>query len=266
VVARSRTARSNISGISGIPVYHSVDVIEFLPESVAITVGDNAITATNARLAANFGDQLAGKYLFHCSGSKRATELGQCIARGAKCASLHPYQTFYESGPETLRGITWGVECPDNDFPVFSRIIESIGGLPEQLSDETLRRKTLYHASAVAASNFMTTIIQLSKEMAARAGIDPKAFQPPIIQTTMANNEKYMGKTEQFPLTGPVARGDAETIRNHAESIRGDRPLLEAYCHMSIATAGLARHYNMLSEEKYRRITRILSSYISENK
>ncbi|MFP4527429.1 MAG: Rossmann-like and DUF2520 domain-containing protein [Candidatus Kapaibacterium sp.] len=263
-VARSEGSLANLSGriAPDIPIYRDISRIPEPAPVIALSVADRAIPVADREIAARFGDRLREIYIFHCSGSLTAGELAECQRLGGRCASLHPYQTFWHSEAATLSGISWGVDCSEADFAHFRKIIRHLGGHAIKLGERTITRKTLYHASAVAASNFMTTIIQLAKEMADMAGINSAEFQPPIIETTAANNLESLADPDKFPLTGPVARGDIDTLRAHIESMAGHGEILGAYCHLSMATAGLALKNKLIDQKTYQKICELLESYL----
>ena len=107
---------------------------------------------------------------------------------------LHPLQTFTRArGPEQLDGAFAAVTA------------------------ETDEARPLYHAGAAIASNYLVTLHRVASELFRSAGAPPEALVP-LMQRTIENG---------FELTGPIERGDWETVEAHREAIRATRPDLE---------------------------------------
>ena len=91
---------------------------------------------------------------------------------------------------------------------------ELLGLRPFELADD---KRPLYHAGAAVASNYLVTLHRVASELFAAAGAPPEALDP-LMRRTIENG---------FELTGPIERGDWETVEAHREAIRGVRPDLE---------------------------------------
>jgi predicted short-subunit dehydrogenase-like oxidoreductase (DUF2520 family) len=130
--------------------------------------------------------------------------------------SLHPLQTFTRSrGPEQLDG-AWAAVTAETDEAraLGCELAELLGLRPFELADD---KRPLYHAGAAVASNYLVTLHRVASELFAAAGAPPEALDP-LMRRTIENG---------FELTGPIERGDWETVEAHREAIRGVRPDLE---------------------------------------
>lgn len=130
--------------------------------------------------------------------------------------SLHPLQTFTRArGPEQLDGAFAAVtaETPEAREHGFE-LARLLGLTPFDLADEA---RPLYHAGAAIASNYLVTLHRVASELLRSAGAPPEALVP-LMQRTIENG---------FELTGPIERGDWETVEAHREAIRATRPDLE---------------------------------------
>ena len=88
--------------------------------------------------------------------------------------------------------------------------------------------RTLYHAGAVIASNYVVTLYRAAASLFADAGAPPDALVP-LMRRTIENG---------FELTGPIARGDWETVAAHLAALHDRRPELEpVYRVLAEATA-----------------------------
>jgi predicted short-subunit dehydrogenase-like oxidoreductase (DUF2520 family) len=130
--------------------------------------------------------------------------------------ALHPLQTFTRArGPEQLDG-AWGAITAESDEAraVGFWLAETLGLHPFELEDEA---RPLYHAGAAIASNYLVTLHAVASDLFRAAGAPPEALVP-LMQRTIENG---------FELTGPIERGDWETVEAHRRAIRAARPDLE---------------------------------------
>jgi predicted short-subunit dehydrogenase-like oxidoreductase (DUF2520 family) len=130
--------------------------------------------------------------------------------------SLHPLQTFTRNrGPEQLDG-AWAAVTAENDEARGQalELARTLGLEPFELDDTD---KPLYHAGAAMASNFLVTLHRAAAGLVAAAGVPPEALEP-LMRRTIEND---------FELTGPIERGDWETVEAHRQAIRAARPDLE---------------------------------------
>lgn len=209
---------------------------------IFITTPDATITSVAERLAARGGVK-RGAVVLHCSGALSSTILAAVRTCGAHAGSLHPLQSFaaptFPDNP--FRGIIMAGEG-DDEALVLAREMAS-GLQAEFLSIET-ENKTLYHAAAVVASNYLVTLLAASTRLLEGSGIAPEATLKvllPLVRGTLNNIEKR-GVAEA--LTGPIARGDRSTVESHCCKIRQTMPdLLPFYqllgtCTLPLAEAG----------------------------
>jgi predicted short-subunit dehydrogenase-like oxidoreductase (DUF2520 family) len=130
--------------------------------------------------------------------------------------SLHPLQTFtLARGPEQLDG-AWAAVTAETDEARGQALdlARTLGLRPFELADD---KRPLYHAGAAVASNYLVTLHRAASELFAAAGAPPEALEP-LMRRTIENG---------FELTGPIERGDWETVESHREAIRSVRPDLE---------------------------------------
>lgn len=140
--------------------------------------------------------------------------------------SLHPLQTFDRSGdPSQLDG-AWAAVTGETEeaLAVARKLAEILGLRPFELADAD---RTLYHAGAVFASNYLVTL----QRAAVRLGVPAEGLVP-LMTRTIENG---------FDLTGPIARGDWATVEAHKGAIRAAHPELEhLYETLAEATVTLA--------------------------
>jgi predicted short-subunit dehydrogenase-like oxidoreductase (DUF2520 family) len=145
--------------------------------------------------------------------------------------SLHPLQTFAapSGNPAQLAmqfdGAWAAITGETADALTVAReLAETLGLQPFELADED---RTLYHAGAVFASNYLVTL----QRAATRLGVPAEGIVP-LMRGTIDHG---------FELTGPIARGDWATVEAHERAIQAKHPELEQlYETLAEATAALA--------------------------
>ena len=147
-----------------------------------------------------------GPWVAHVSGG---TPLG-ALAPHTLRFSVHPLQTLTLAlGPEQLDG-AWGAVTADtaDGHARALWLAETLGLQPFTLADD---RRALYHAGAAIASNFLVTLHRAAAQLLEQADAPPAALVP-LMERTIANG---------FELTGPIARGDWETVDRHLAALAG---------------------------------------------
>jgi len=175
-------------------------------ELVLLCVPDAAIRDVAGGLAPGPG------WIAHVSGGTPLAALDPHQRR----FGLHPLQTFTRArGPEQLDGAFAAVTAETAEARERGFLLARLLGLkPFELAAEA---RPLYHAGAAIASNYLVTLYRVASELFRAAGAPPEALVP-LMQRTIENG---------LELTGPIERGDWETVEAHREAIRATRPELE---------------------------------------
>lgn len=259
VIAKSKSGRDRLEklDINRYLIIESIENLKSLPNMIIIAVPDSAIHNVSVALADRFGKNLKDKYVVHTSGVLGREILSPCEEQGASIASLHPFQSFYFESDNPLPDIRWGIDSTDEDYPLYASFVQLLYGFPVRLTDKSTKEKALYHAVASAASNYMTSIIQLANKIADSANIDSNQFLPPIAKTTLGNNLRGLTDSKSIPLTGPVSRADAGTIKLHIDAMKDNPEILRPYCFMGLATTEMAHNAGILKDEDYDKIMTI---------
>ena len=184
-------------------------------ELLFITTQDGVIRQVAEELTAK-GLLISGQLWIHCSGSLSSQILRVVEDASVKCLSIHPLQSFanISEALNLLPGTHFGVEGEAEDIGV--QLVKDLGGIPHHL---TASNKSLYHAGAVVASNYLVVLASLAVQLFAQAGIrSEEALESliPLMKGTLHNLEE-VGIPRA--LTGPIARGDSEVVRGHLEQM-----------------------------------------------
>jgi predicted short-subunit dehydrogenase-like oxidoreductase (DUF2520 family) len=188
------------------PYGPSLDWERPLPDCdlLLIAVRDDVIADVAGRLA-----PLAGSVpvAAHMSGFTPVTALGSLADAGVETGGFHPLQTLPdpERGARALAGAFVGVGGSPAAIQALTDLAESLGMTPFPLADEA---RPAYHAGASAASNFVITALATAGDLMLEARIDPIVTRP-LVEQAVANLYEI---TSDSPLTGPIARGDVDTV------------------------------------------------------
>ena len=217
-----------------------------LADVVLLTVPDDAIEAVCRQLAAARAFRL-GAVVAHCSGALASDVLLSAKSScGCRIASMHPLQTFptAAAGVAAIPGTYFFIEGDPRAAAVLSRLARDIGGRAVPLR---ARAKALYHATGILASNYLVTLMDAAVELGRLAGIDRRKLLralEPLVRSTV-DNVFALGPAKA--LTGPIARGDVQTVRRHLAAIRRrNPPLAELYAVLGARTVELARRKGTL--------------------
>lgn len=220
---------------AGTPV---IELARLRPADVyLISVPDDAIAGCADALAATVP---SGAILFHCSGALTSEVLHGARLAGARTASVHPVRSFADPQrvADNFSGTGCGIEGDDDAVAILRALFEAIGA---RVFDIDPAKKTLYHAAAVFASNYVVTLIDVAMKTYGSAGIVPAdavVLIAPLLREA-AENAFRLGPASA--LTGPIARGDTATVRRQQEALAAWNPQHAAlYAALAHATTGLA--------------------------
>jgi predicted short-subunit dehydrogenase-like oxidoreductase (DUF2520 family) len=259
VAVASRSKASLTQGLvyTGGKPYLNFSEAALAANCIIITTSDDAIAHVCKRISSEGGIK-PGTKVIHMSGAGGLDLLESAKDAGACVACIHPLQTFadVESAIRNIPGSTFGITSGDEIREWSVQMVRDLGGVPFFISDAD---KPLYHAAACIASNYLTTLIHMVEEIYQSLGFsreDTIRAIWPLVMGTIGNIES---KGTVQALTGPVARGDAGTIRKHAEALRQKLPdLLQAYSALGILTCDVGLKKKTLSFETARLIKELL--------
>jgi predicted short-subunit dehydrogenase-like oxidoreductase (DUF2520 family) len=219
---------------------------------VVLAVPDGAITSLAMELAAE-GGITSRHVVLHLSGLRDREALGPLAPSGAGLGSLHPLQTVSDpvTAAERFAGAYAGVEGDDRALSAAEALARSLRMVPVRIPAGA---KPAYHAGAAFAANYTTALVAVAERLALAAGITPdvaRRLYLPLIRGAAANLEAGPAAA----LTGPVRRGDAETVSAHLAALGPeDRKL---YLLLAREALRLAREAG-LAPEAAARVARVL--------
>jgi predicted short-subunit dehydrogenase-like oxidoreductase (DUF2520 family) len=240
--------------LPGIPVRPPQAVVAG-SDLVLLTVPDDALPALVSGLAAT-GADLAGRLVMHASGRHGLAVLEPATRRGALPLALHPVMTFTgrPDDVDRLAGVSFGVTTPDQLRPVAEVLVMEMGGEPVFIAEED---RGLYHAALAGAANHLVTQVVQAADLLRTAGVaEPSRMLGPLLGAAL-DNALRLGDAA---LTGPVARGDADTIAGHLAALQAAAPeALPAYLALARLTADRALASGMLAPPDAQRLLEVLA-------
>lgn len=177
---------------------------------ILVSVPDAEIAGVIAALSDHTG--LIG----HVSGATSLADTGADFG-------LHPLQTFTGSeGAETFHGMGCAIAGrTPAALAVSEELAIRVGARPFPIDDA---HRAGYHASASIASNFLLTVLDAAEQVAATAGVshaEARELLAPLVRTSVEN---WVTQGAPAVLTGPIARGDEQTVDRQRAAIRANGP------------------------------------------
>jgi predicted short-subunit dehydrogenase-like oxidoreductase (DUF2520 family) len=192
----------------------------------------------------------AGDVVFHCSGALASGVLESAAERGALVASVHPMFSFADpaAAVESFAGTWCGVE---GDAGALDDLRPAFAAIGAQTVDIDPAYKTVYHAAAVFASNYLVAVLDVALQAWQRAGIDEASalkMMAPLVRGTVEN--VLRGGPEKA-LTGPIARGDTATVERQYRAVsQWDAAHGDLYGHLRDVTGRLAGRRKRTAQEQ----------------
>ena len=230
------------------------ELVALAPRLFVIAVPDQNLPAAAADLGARLATSppaavtghIGPTVVAHTSGAPSVEVLAPCMQAGATALAFHPLQTF--SDPSTGSGrfteaavaITPAASQADRSGADFGfALARLLGARPFLLPDH---KRSLYHAAAAFACNYLVTLEHHAETLFVESGLPREqalSLFLPLVKTTL-DNVATLGTVHA--LTGPLSRGDADTINRQLDALRTDAPhLLGVYRALGLATLAILR-------------------------
>ena len=204
-----------------------------------LAVPDDQIASCCAQLVAS-GVLHTGAVVFHCSGALGAEVLESARNVRASVASLHPVRSFADpvGVADDFAGTCCSIEGDAIATELLRLLFEAAGA---RIIPINPAHKTLYHAAAVFASNYVVTLIDVAVQTYGQAGVAPTMALEMIAPLLRESAENAFRLGPETALTGPIARGDTGTVSRQQAALAAWHPSHAAlYEQLAEATAALA--------------------------
>jgi predicted short-subunit dehydrogenase-like oxidoreductase (DUF2520 family) len=230
-------------------------------DCILITTPDDLILSVCKDIARS--PLIKGKYIFHMSGAGGLDLLEPAKKAGAAVGSIHPLQSFssIDNAIQNIPASYFGITADAKTKILAKTIVLALGGKPIYISS---KQKTLYHAAACVASNYLVSLLNVVESIYQAVGInekDAKKAYLPLIYGSLKNIEL---SGSLAALTGPIARGDSGTIQKHVDAINANIPQYASlYSSLGLVTVNLARKKGTLNLKQSKIISDILKGVIN---
>lgn len=243
-------AESLLPGVAIKPVADAVRDCDL----VLLTVPDDVLPELVSGLAATSAIS-PGTFVVHAGGRYGVEVLAPLTAIGCLPLALHPVMTFTGTSVDLnrLSGCPFGVTAPDVLRPVAEALVVEMGGDPVWVPEHN---RALYHAALAFGANGLMTLVSETSSLLETAGIDePQRLIAPLLGAALDNALR----NGDVAMTGPIVRGDVDTVRQHIYEIEKLSPqTLAAYKAMARLTAQRALAAGTLSASEGERFLELL--------
>ena len=257
VSSRSQASAQKLAGaVSGCQVFDNGQGVADTAELVFITTPDDAIASVASQIQWH-----AGQSVVHFSGADSTDILEPARKSGAHVGVFHPLQTFAsdKQAIDNMPGSTFTIEAEE---PLLNTLKDMAAALDGDWIELKAGDKVAYHAAAVIACNYLITLVKLATDLWQTFAIPPQqATQAllPLLRGTL-NNIATVGIPQC--LTGPIARGDAGTIKKHLDTLQKVAPtMVSAYSELGLHTIPIAVAKGRINQRQAQELQAILEQH-----
>jgi predicted short-subunit dehydrogenase-like oxidoreductase (DUF2520 family) len=226
ILSRARSGAGHSAWARALPLT-TLERAQLEADVLWLCVPDAAIARVTGRIVKRVGKRgLKGQIIVHSSGALSARVLQAAARVGASVASVHPVMSFATRVPVSLQGVPFGVEAEAAGRRILNAIVRQVGGRPFAVEAGS---KALYHAVGVLSSPLLVSHLVAAHEAAILAGFTPlqaRRLIEPIVRATL-DNFFLRGPGKSF--SGPIARGDVQTIDLHLQALKPHPMLAGVY-------------------------------------
>lgn len=216
-MSSSHTKRKALAAETGAATFSAIEAGLPKADIIFITTPDSLVSDMAAKLTEH-RCVAQGTIVAHTSGAHSSKELIALESQGAFTASMHPLISFTGNKvpQDFLDGTYFALEGKRESLPALEEVVLALGGIPFIIKTE---QKCLYHAAAVVACNYLVAVSHYAVSLLTEAGINAKEalnLLEPLMSVTLKN---IFTVGPSGALTGPVERGDVDTLKYHLQEI-----------------------------------------------
>jgi len=260
IADKSNAALQRAVSYTGGKSYRKPQEVLHKADCILITTPDDIILSVCKDIA--LSPLIKGKYIFHMSGAGSLDLLEPAKEAGAAVGSIHPLQSFssIDNAIQNIPSSYFGITADAKAKKQAKTIVLALGGNPIYISS---KQKSLYHAAACVASNYLVSLLNVVESIYQSIGInekDAKKAYLPLIYGSLKNIE-LSGSIAA--LTGPIVRGDSGTVKKHVDAINAHLPQYSyLYSSLGLVTVNLATKKGTLNSRQAKIISDILKGVI----
>ncbi len=217
-----------------------------------IAVQDRYISEVARSLAeSDQSKDVTGRLFAHLSGSLTSVVLQPLAALNAITFSLHPLQSVadVEGGVKVLAGSYFSFEGDERAFSAAETVVAALSG---DLIRLAAADKVLYHAAAVVSSNFFIALEEMAITMMSGIGVDADTARRMLLPLIRGSFENLERVSPAEALTGPIVRGDDQTVAAHLAALREKFPgYVSAYRLLAALNVDLAKQKGEITDADF---------------
>jgi predicted short-subunit dehydrogenase-like oxidoreductase (DUF2520 family) len=231
VTRRKESARAAVRAIGSGQPHVGLTRQVIGADLILVTTPDSELGGVAAELARIGGSELRGKVVLHTSGALDRTVLAPLERQGAATGSLHPMRTFSGQVLPALDGTMIAIEGTPVAVRRARQIARSLGGIPMRIEGQ---KKAAYHAAGVLVAGHALALVEEATKILMSLNFTRRhtlRILLPLIRQMLDNFERH---GPRVAWTGPLSRGDFNTIAAHAAALRRfPHEFLDAYVALS---------------------------------
>lgn len=222
------------SGYSIAHRYGKGDDITDLTEIVFITTPDSEISKVVSTLISTI-DHFDQTLIVHCSGTIPSSALIELKKIGADIACFHPLQAI-TSKTDSFDGIYFDIEGDEKSISILEKMADDLGAKSIKIDP---KGKELLHLSAVIASNYLVTLTDIALQVSGSTNIPQRTLIDALLPLMNSSLQNLKELNPPDALTGPIARGDVQTVQKHITLLEKEEELLNVYKKLGLLTLEL---------------------------
>ena len=252
---------AQINGVVNTSIETALAAVDFIGEGAAfpsiqelppadiyfITTTDDAIEITANHLAQE-NILKAGNIVLHCSGSHSSEILQAAKKRGCHALSIHPNKSFAspEESVNSFSGTYCAIEGDEPALSAISTLFEKMGATLIPINKEN---KSLYHTASVFANNYLVTLHYQAVQSYTDSGVDEVTAKKMVNMLMTETLKNIDNLSREKALTGPIQRGDTQTVKNHLFALKSKALVKRIYSCLGLATLSLTKHSTQKKQE-----------------
>ena len=256
--ARKPAAARAAGAAAGVAAYSAAPPDLILEaEVLLIAVRDPAIEEV-AKMLVGTG-LVTGRHIFlHCSGARAADVVFASVAaKVGGVGTLHPLRAIRDpqAAMGAMRGTVFGVQGDEVGKRAAGDLCRAIGGEVLELDGEAMAR---YHAAAAMSSNFVVALLDMAATELERAGVPRRDGRAALLALARGSLDNIAREGLPEALTGPIRRGDVQTVRRHLEAV-SDIQVAEVYRVLGRHAVSMARQLGAAGGEELAEVAEALA-------
>ncbi|MBA3460264.1 MAG: DUF2520 domain-containing protein [Deltaproteobacteria bacterium] len=227
--ARKPAAARAAGSTAGVAAFSSAPPDILLECGVVILAVRDAVIGEVAQMLLGTGLINKRHVMLHCAGASSSGEvLGNVRDQIAGAGTMHPLSAIADgkTAMRTLKGTVFGVEGDEVGKATASRLVSAMGGVVLSLDSAQMAS---YHAAAALASNYVVAALDAAAAVLAASGVSPDDAARALVPLAEGALRNVSAHGTTGGLTGPIRRGDVETVQRHLDALRGQPNLVEIY-------------------------------------